>query len=136
MEYVNEKEWYYFSRFGCDIPLGVNSSDTATYDRALNGLPDTGRFAFSEGITDQYDWDSDGVPDVEDNLPSVNSKCSNRSVKGVPDSDGDGLCDPAYFRFAESVPGLMLGDLAISAKDDPDADSCPYVYRTKDDGCP
>ena len=93
-------------------------------------------FAFADRITDQYDWDSDGIPDVEDNLPTVHGGCSNRSVKGVPDSDGDGLCDPAYFSFVETVPGIMEGDLAVSFKEDPHADSCPYVYGTKDGGCP
>jgi hypothetical protein len=136
LEYVHEREWYYFSRFGCDIPLGVNFSHAATYDRDLDGLPDKERFAFAARITEAYDWDADGTPDVEDNLPTVHGDCSNRSVKGVPDSDGDGLCDPAYFSFVERVPGMMPGDLAISVKEDPEADSCPYVYGSKDNGCP
>jgi hypothetical protein len=136
IEYVHEKEWYYFSRFGCDIPLGVNFSNRATYDRNLDGLPDKEGFGFAARITAEYDWDSDGIPDVEDSLPTVHGKCSNRSVKGVPDSDGDGLCDPAYFSFSEGAPGILDGDLAISVRQDPDADSCPYVYGTKDGGCP
>jgi hypothetical protein len=135
-EYVHEKEWYYFSRFGCDIPLGVRFSEIATYDRDLDGLPDRELFPFAERIANDYDWDSDGVPDVEDSLPTVHGKCSTRHVKGVPDSDGDGLCDPAYFRFAESAPGMLEGDLAIMAMEDADADSCPYVYSRKSGGCP
>jgi len=136
IEYVHEKEWYYFSRFGCDIPLGVRFSDNSTYDQDLDGLPDRELFPFAEQITNEYDWDSDGVPDVADSLPTVHGGCSTRNVKGVPDSDGDGLCDPAYFRFVESVPGMLEGDLAISVMKDADADQCPYVYGTKKDGCP
>ena len=136
IEYVHEKEWYYFSRFGCDIPLGVRFSEISTYDRDLDGLPDRELFPFAERITNEYDWDSDGVPDVEDSLPTVHGGCSNRNVRGVPDSDGDGLCDPSYFRFAESAPGMLEGDLAITVMKDADADSCPYVYSRKDGGCP
>lgn len=136
IEYVHEKEWYYFSRFGCDIPLGVRFSDISTYDRNLDGLPDRELFPFAEKITNDYDWDSDGVPDVEDSLPTVHGGCSNRNVRGVPDSDGDGLCDPAYFRFAESAPGMLEGDLAITVMKDADADPCPYVYGKKGSGCP
>jgi len=136
IEYVHEKEWYYFSRFGCDIPLGVRFSDISTYDRDLDGLPDRELFPFAEKITSDYDWDSDGVPDVEDSLPTVHGDCSTRHVKGVPDSDGDGLCDPAYFRFAESAPGMLEGDLAISVMTDADADQCPYVHGREGSGCP
>lgn len=136
VEYVHEKEWYYFSRFGCDIPLGVRFNDPSTYDRDLDGIPDRGLFPFANRITDEYDWDSDGIPDIEDSLPTVHGSCSTRLVKGVPDSDGDGLCDPAYFRFAESFPGMLEGDLAISFREDVDADHCPYVYGTQIDGCP
>lgn len=136
IEYVHEKEWYYFSRFGCDIPLGVRFSDISTYDRDLDGLPDRALFPFAEKITNEYDWDSDGVPDVEDSLPTVHGGCGTRHVKGVPDSDGDGLCDPAYFRFAESAPGMLEGDLAISVMEDADADPCPYYYSKENNGCP
>ena len=136
IEYVHEKEWYYFSRFGCDIPLGVNFADISTYDNNLDGLPDRESFGFADRITNDYDWDSDGIPDTDDTLPTVHGDCSNRSVKGVPDTDGDGWCDPAYFRFAESVPGVLEGDLAISVKEDAEADPCPYVHGTKEDGCP
>ena len=136
IEYVNEKEWYYFSRFGCDIPLGVRFDDPSTYDGDLDGIPDRELFPFADRIRDDYDWDSDGIPDIEDSLPTVHGSCSTRFVKGVPDSDGDGLCDPANFRFAESVPGMMEGDLAISFMEDVDADHCPYVHGTKTDGCP
>jgi hypothetical protein len=136
IEYVHEKEWYYFSRFGCDIPLGVRFSESSTYDRDLNGLPDGELFPFARKITDGYDWDSDGIPDLEDSLPTVHGRCGNRSVRGVPDSDGDGLCDPALFRFAETAPGLMEGDLAISFLEDAEADRCPYVRGTNGEGCP
>jgi len=136
IEYVHEKEWYYFSRFGCDIPLGVRFSDPSTYDADLDGIPDQDLFDFAKGITDAYDWDSDGIPDLEDSLPTVHGRCGNRSVRGVPDSDGDGLCDPALFRFAESIPGLMEGDLAASYQEDIDSDMCPYVAGTAGDGCP
>jgi hypothetical protein len=136
IEYVNEKEWYYFSRFGCDIPLGVRFRDSSTYDRDLDGLPDPELFAFARRITRDYDWDADGIPDVEDSLPTVHGNCSNRHVKGVPDSDGDGLCDPASFRFSEGVRGKPEGDLAISVMEDPDADACPYVYGRGNNGCP
>jgi len=136
IEYVHEKEWYYFSRFGCDIPLGVDFTDISTYDPDLDGLPDRELFGFAGKITNEYDWDSDGVSDVDDNLPTVHGDCSNRFVKGVPDTDGDGWCDPAHFRFAESVPGGLEGDLTISLEEDVDADLCPYVHGTKEDGCP
>lgn len=136
IEYVHEKEWYYFSRFGCDIPLGVRFSDSSTYDRDLDGLPDTGLFSFAAKIADGYDWDADGVPDLEDSLPTVHGECSNRTVRGVPDSDGDGLCDPAHFRFTEGGPGRMEGDLVISWLEDAEADRCPYVHGTREDGCP
>jgi hypothetical protein len=136
IEYVHEKEWYYFSRFGCDIPLGVDFSRTETYDSNLDGLPDRERFDFAEQLTDAYDWDDDGIPDVEDNLPTVHGRCRNRFVKGVPDSDGDGWCDPALVSFTESVPGMLEGDLAISVHRDKDADPCPYVHGTENRGCP
>ncbi len=136
IEYVHEREWVYFSRFGCDIPLGVRFTDMSTYDRDRDGLPDSDLFDFAGQITSDYDWDSDGFPDVEDSLPTVHGDCSNRNVKGVPDSDGDGLCDPAFFRFAEGPPGMLEGDLAISVREDGEADQCPYVYGTNNDGCP
>jgi hypothetical protein len=135
IEYVHEKEWYYFSRFGCDIPDGVDFDDHATYDKNLDGLPDRDRFRFASGITNRYDWDADGVPDVEDNLPTVHGTCRNGSVKGVPDSDGDGLCDPALFAFSE-MPGLSEGDLTIQFREDLYADACPYVYGMGEGGCP
>jgi len=135
IEYVHEKEWYYFSRFGCDIPDGVDLDDHATYDKNLDGLPDRDRFRFANGITNRYDWDADGVPDVEDNLPTVHGTCRNGSVKGVPDSDGDGLCDPALFTFSE-MPGLSEGDLTIQFREDLYADACPYVYGMGEGGCP
>jgi len=64
IEYVNEKEWYYFSRFGCDIPLGVRFRNPSTYDRDLDGLPDPELFAFARRITRDYDWDADACPYV------------------------------------------------------------------------
>jgi hypothetical protein len=136
IEYVHEREWYYFSRFGCDIPLGVDFSRIETYDSNLDGLPDKGRFRFADQLTDTYDWDGDGIPDVNDTLPTVHGDCRNRFVKGVPDSDGDGWCDPAFVSFVESVPGMLEGDLAISAREDMDADPCPYVRGTEKGGCP
>ncbi len=136
LEYVHEKEWYYFSRFGCDIPLGVRFTDPSTYDRDLDGIPDRELFSFAGRINGDYDWDSDGIPDVEDSLPTVHGRCSTRKVKGVPDSDGDGLCDPACFRFVAGAPGILEGDLAISVEEDADADQCPYIYGTSEKGCP
>ncbi|MEW6444331.1 MAG: hypothetical protein AB1640_25585 [bacterium] len=135
IEYVQEKEWFYFSRFGCDIPGGVDFSNPATYDADLDGLPDAARFRFARGITDRYDWDADGVPDLVDNLPAVHGTCQDGSVKGVPDSDQDGLCDPALFAYSEE-PGDDEGDLTIRFMEDPSSDACPYVFGLGERGCP
>ncbi len=134
--YVHEKEWYYFSRFGCDIPLGVRFSEPSTYDRNLDGIPDENLFPFAGRITNDYDWDSDGIPDVEDSLPTVHGRCSTNKVKGVPDSDGDGRCDPASFRFVAGGSRLLEGDLLIAMEEDVEADACPYVYGKNETGCP
>ncbi len=135
IEYVNEKEWFYFSRFGCDVPLTVDFSDPATYDRDLDGLPDPELFGFAKALAAGYDWDSDGIPDVEDSLPTVHGTCSDELVRGVPDSDGDGWCDPAAFTFSDDS-GMMGGDLVISYRNDPEADACPYVAGSSKGGCP
>ncbi len=70
-EYLYEVEWYYFERFGSDIPVKVNLLDADTYDKNRDGLPDKDKFYFAKKIDKNYDWDGDGMPDIYDPFPTI-----------------------------------------------------------------
>lgn len=132
-EYLYEKEWYYFNRFGCDMPTDVNPSETATYDKNEDRLPDSDKFDFAEKINQHYDWDGDGVADIYDSLPTVQGGCSDNFVKGVLDSDKDGPCDPVDFYREAHLDPYELSFKIVN----PTADQCPYLYGDKENkGCP
>jgi hypothetical protein len=133
-EYINQKEWFYFSRFGCDIPELVNFSNHLSYDQNLDGLPDNELFKFAEKINENYDWDSDGIFDIKDNLPTIHGNCSTSLVSGVPDSDNDGYCDPAFY-FYSNKTYLDSENLHFIFQVDPEADMCPYFFGYNK-GCP
>ncbi|MBC8495794.1 hypothetical protein H8D36_06580 [archaeon] len=128
-DFFYEKEWYYFNRFGCDVPISVDFGDIDTYDKNIDGLPDKW-----VGIFVNYDWDSDGFNDAEDTLPTVKGFCSNEFVKGVKDSDKDGFCDPGRFDFA-SRGGIEEFEIAMIPAYNEFSDLCPYIYG-KNRGCP
>ena len=125
-DFFYEKEWYYFNRFGCDIPIRVDFSDTNTYDSNLDGLPDINIFEWAKKIGENYDWDDDDFADVIDTLPTINGDCSNEFVKGVKDSDKDGFCDPGKFDFSYNS---YIEDYEISMIFDYNkfSDLCPYI---------
>ncbi len=74
-EYLYEKEWIYFSRFGCDIPTEIDLLDKDTYDQNRDGLPDQDKFSFAQKIDENYDWSDDGLPDIRDPLPTIKDGC-------------------------------------------------------------
>jgi len=134
--YIIEKEWYYFNRFGCDVPANLDLSDYKNYDSNLDGLPDGDKFTFASKINEDYDWDGDSIPDIDDTLPTITGNCSNEFVKGVLDSDSDGLCDPGYFNYGEEGT-LKYGDLVRRVGKNPLYDQCPYFAGTAENkGCP
>ncbi len=79
VEYLYEKEWMYFSRFGCDIPAEINLLDKDTYDENRDGLPDKDKFDFAQMIDKDYDWSDDGIPDIKDPLPTIENGCKKTS---------------------------------------------------------
>lgn len=135
-ETVWDKEWFYFSRFGCDVPTKVDWTDHATFDANLDGLPDADLFGFARRMPLSYDWDADDVPDRLDTLPTVSGTCGNDTVKGSPDHDGDGWCDPSRLELLPYQPGAWPQDLAARLAQDPQADACPYLAATGNQGCP
>ena len=99
INYFYEDEWYYFNRFGCDVPLAIDLKKRSSYDLDYDGFPDSDKFDFVSKIDNRYDWDGDGVADRSDTLPTVTGTCAYDDVVGVPDSDEDGLCDPGHLNF-------------------------------------
>jgi hypothetical protein len=139
--YFNEKEWLYFGRFGCDTPVNVDVFDVNTYDENVDGLPDAKVANFDVSILKTYDWDNDGVPDEVDTLPTVAGSCTDGYVRGVRDSDGDGLCDPGYLRYTQLPPSVprstYFGEIPTEMGNDPDFDRCPYLRGPRQTaGCP
>lgn len=116
--YVHEREWYYYNRLGCDIPAKLDFKDIDSYDQNRDGLLDN--FNFSN-----YDWDGDGFRDTEDTLPTVEGDCSNNYVRGVKDSDQDGLCDPGQINF-ENVGRENIYNLNMEVNN-PGYDREPYI---------
>ncbi len=138
--YFNEKAWFYFGRFGCDVPAAVDLYTTKTFDADADGLPDSSVLPVADRFA-SYDWDGDGVPDRLDTLPTVAGGCSDAHVRGVKDSDGDGLCDPGYLVY-EQLPSSVqessyFGELPTGMGNDDECDRCPYFPGTAaDKGCP
>jgi len=133
-DFFYEKEWYYFNRFGCDVPLSVNFADKNTYDSDQNGLPDAELFDWAKGINDKYDWDDDGFPDLIDSLPTVQGNCFNKYVVGVKDSDLDGFCDPGLFDFS-SKRDVEIYEIHMIPAYNNLSDLCPYISGFIN-GCP
>lgn len=133
-DFFYDREWYYFNRFGCDIPLSVDFADLSTYDPDATGLPDKELFEWAGGIGENYDWDNDGIPDIYDTLPTVPGDCSNNYVKGVPDWSGDGFCAPGILDFSIKQY-IKPYEIAISYFDHPFIDLCPHVLGSNQ-GCP
>lgn len=132
-DFVYEREWYYFNRFGCDMPKTVKLNNLQTYDRNVNGLPDKELFEWAKNINQTYDWDDDGVIDTEDTLPTVQGFCNNQHVKGVKDSDEDGFCDPGKFRF-DITNQIKDYELLMVVDINEKTDFCPFTSGTKN-GC-
>jgi hypothetical protein len=139
--YINEKEWYYFNRFGCDPPANLDFYDVAEYDADADGLPDRSVTAFDPKVLGAYDWDDDGTPDSQDTLPTVAGTCSDHWVRGVKDSDGDGMCDIGALWYGPLPTSVdrhsYFGEFMIRMDNDPDADRCPYLSGPAETmGCP
>jgi hypothetical protein len=137
--YFDEKEWFYFGRFGCDPPADLDLYDAVTYDADGDGLPDARVVPFDVSRLATYDWDGDGITDVHDTLPTVTGSCSDAYVQGVKDSDGDGFCDPGYLVYQQVPPDVArysyFGEIPTGMGNDPDFDRCPYLPGP-DHGCP
>lgn len=136
---VNNREWYYFNRFGCDAPATIDYYEVDTYDADGNGFVDeNSKYSFGQ-LPSEYDWDNDGFPDNVDALPTVKGKYSNKYVSGVKDSDGDGMADPGQFDF-KNIPipkEYFFGEILKTLGDNPDYDRSPYFSgKSSDLGCP
>lgn len=136
---VNEREWYFFGRFGCDVPADIDLYDIDSYDANHDGFVDPGKYSFIDSIPPDYDWDDDGFPDIKDTLPTVHGLFSNKYVAGVKDSDGDGLADPGEFDFSK-IPVLkafFFGEIKKTNNKNPEWDWSPYFPGKKENhGCP
>jgi hypothetical protein len=126
LHFVLDKEWLSFNRYGCDAPVRANYGKSWNMN-AFN-IPNASRPA-------KYDGDGDGVPDWEDTLPAVSGTCKDGKVRGVPDSDGDGVCDLARFKtavFPFMDPRFILGEPEFYEG----GDYCPYTPGSPDrSGC-
>lgn len=138
LQIINEREWYYFLRYGADIPAGIDFYTVDSYDGNFDGILDQTNWLYFE-IPEAYDWDGDGFPDWKDALPTVYGKFYNEFVVGVKDSDQDGLADPGVLDF--SPPGTSIsseyyfGELQRIIGKNPDFDRSPYLKgneQTKD----
>jgi len=122
-DFVYDREWYYFTRFGCDVPNNVDFEDLKTYDEDENGLPDKDKFKWANLGEINYDWDEDGTPDVFDTLPTIAGNCTYKDLKGLKDSDNDGLCDPGIYNYKLfSFEKKELVVVPYEGQDD-----CPYL---------
>jgi len=134
-DFIFEKEWYYFNRFGCDISTSVDFENLNSFDKNFDGFPDNNVFLWAKNIDESYDWDDDKVPDIDDTLPTVYGLCKNEFVKGVKDSDNDGLCDPGFLDFKKIMKNPF--DIAMSVGKNKNYDFCPYLKgNLTNNGCP
>lgn len=90
------------------------------------------------GVSSEGDRDGDGVPDAQDNCPSVFNPIRPMDFGVQADVDGDGLgdlCDPCPLNEGESCQGLTEGDRDGDGVPD-DQDVCPLVWddQTDSDG--
>jgi hypothetical protein len=111
-----EKEWFSYHRYGCDAPANAEYGDSWSMSK----------FSIPKAIprADDYDWDLDGTPDALDTLPTVAGKCFDSKVHGVPDTDGDGVCDFASYKIVQ-VP-FMDARILLGEPDPYDGgDYCP-----------
>ena len=126
---INEREWFYFLRFGGDIPEDINFYEVSEYDRNFDGFADNSYFR----INDSYDWDTDGFPDLEDNLPTVYGKFNNEFVQGIKDSDNDGLADPGCLDFSPPGPNIpeefYFGEIHRIIGNNRNYDISPYIHK-------
>ncbi len=131
-DFVYEKEWFYFNRFGCDTPIEVDFRKQETYDSDKNLIPDEELFFWMKNLTTNYDWDGDAISDLEDSLPTVTGNCSYKNIQGVKDSDEDGFCDPGVIDLeSKRVHFFELGTKILWPEL---VDECPYKAG-KNRGC-
>jgi hypothetical protein len=136
---IHEREWFYYLRFGCDVPADLDLYEVGNYDIDFDGFVDKGKYSFIDELPEDYDWDVDGVPDVLDTLPTVRGSYSNEHVRGVKDSDGDGLGDPGYMDFSDPmIPvAYYFGEINRAIGKNPEYDWSPYFPGTEENkGCP
>ena len=114
--------------------------DVQSYDADFNGFIDSGEYHFFN-LSADYDWDNDGFPDMVDTLPTVQGSFKNAYVRGVKDSDGDGLPDPGLLDFSSPrgsiAPEHYFGELPRIVGRYLDFDWCPYLPGNPENkGCP
>ncbi len=129
VQVINEREWYYYLRFGADIIEGVNFYDVDAYDANYDGFVDPGPLRYFD-IPVGYDWDGDRFPDIKDTLPTVFGTFCNAHVCGVRDSDGDGLADPGCLDFSppdRHAAGIYFGELQRVIGKNMNYDRSPYI---------
>lgn len=90
------------------------------------------------GVSSEGDRDGDGVPDAQDNCPSVFNPIRPMDFGVQADVDGDGLgdlCDPCPLNEGDTCQGLTAGDRDGDGVPD-DQDVCPLVWddQTDSDG--
>jgi len=132
LQIINEREWFYFSRFGADIPKTIDFYEVNTYDENYDGFVDSDKYSYFL-IPVAYDWDGDSFPDLVDKLPTVYGKFENEYVSGVKDSDNDGLADPGYLDFSQPgpliSPSLYFGEIMRIIGENKDYDRSPYMKK-------
>lgn len=133
LQIINEREWYYFSRFGADIPADISFYHVKSYDENFDGMLDKEKNKYFM-IPEDYDWDGDGFPDYRDNLQTVNGDFENEYVRGVKDSDNDGLADPGCLDFSEPGPKISskyyFGEIFRIIGSNREYDRSPYISNT------
>ena len=140
LQIISEREWYYFLRYGADVPKGIDFYHVNSYDKDYDGILDNNQYKYFN-IPDEYDWDNDGFPDLKDTLPTVFGQFHNEFVSGVKDSDNDGLADPGCLDFSQPCscisPYYYFGEFERIIGENYDYDRSPYLKGSiKSNGFP
>ena len=134
LQIISEREWYYFLRYGADLPGGIDFYKVDSYDQNFDGIADNSEFMYFS-IAENYDWDGDGFPDLIDTMPTVFGRFENDYVKGLKDSDNDSLADPGCLDFSPPNNWISaenyFGELPRILGSNPEFDRAPYLKGSR-----